>query len=395
MRPDDKPASAQDDGPFPTGVWRYLPDSKVMMCVVGIIGSLLMYALLQERIMTKPYTNAATPAGAEGEYFGNSLVLVCANRLAAAAVATTILVIKGDWTELRNKAPLYKYLLISVSNVIATSCQYEALKWVSFPTQTLAKSAKMIPVLIWGTIMSGKRHGVVDYSVAVSIALGCTMFMVSGPIAAKKANAADSSYGLLLMLGYLGFDGFTSTFQEKLFAGYSMSIYQQMTYVNGCSAVMSVIFLIISGKALESIAFIAKYPQVLGDMTILSFSAVSGQFAISYTIKTFGALLYATIMTVRQFLSVFISNIVFRHGMHAMQWLGAGIVFCSLFYKSLAKSRAPKRSSKIDPPAQTASVTVHAEHGDSSAGPPASDSEDKPLIVSSSSLSGKTGINER
>jgi len=31
---------------------------------------------------------------------------------------------------------------------MATTCQYEALRYVSFPTQTLAKTAKMIPVMV-------------------------------------------------------------------------------------------------------------------------------------------------------------------------------------------------------------------------------------------------------
>lgn len=322
-----------------------------MLCVVGIIGSLLMYALLQERIMTKPYTSPTSSGEGEGEYFRNSLVLVFANRLAAATVAAAILIAKGDMKELRNSAPLYKYFAISVSNVIATSCQYEALKWVTFPTQTLAKSAKMIPVLIWGGLMSGKVYGVVDYAVAVAVALGCTLFMVFGKIAAHKASDSDSYYGLLLMLAYLGFDGFTSTFQEKLFAGYSMSIYNQMLYVNMCSACMSFLFVAAQGKVGSSLAFLATYPQILADMAILSFSAVSGQIAIGYTIKTFGALLYATIMTIRQFLSVFISNIVFAHGMSFMQWVGALVVFGSLFYKSYAKAQAPKGGPKVDAPA--------------------------------------------
>lgn len=354
---DDKDA---DQDPVPSGIFRYLPSPRVMMCVVGIIGSLLLYALLQERIMTKPYTNAASVANdageVEGEYFKNSLVLVFANRIAAAIVAAGILIAKGDISELRNSAPLYKYFMISFSNVIATSCQYEALKWVTFPTQTLAKSAKMIPVLIWGSVMSGKVYGFVDYAVAISVAAGCTLFMVFGKIAAHKASDDDSYFGLLLMLGYLGFDGFTSTFQEKLFAGYSMSIYNQMMYVNLCSAVMSAMFLVVSGKAADSIAFLFRYPQIFGDMTILSFSAVSGQIAIGYTIKTFGALLYATIMTIRQFLSVFISNIVFRHGMSFMQWVGACVVFGALFYKSWAKAKAPKAGPKTDIPAPPTSI---------------------------------------
>lgn len=336
--------------PQPVGIWRYLPSPRVMMCVVGIIGSLMLYALLQERIMTKPYFTGDEPEGDAGTYFKNSLVLVFANRLAAAFVASVVLLVRADYSELRNKAPLYKYFLISFSNVIATSCQYEALKWVTLPTQTLAKCAKMIPVMIWGTFMSGKRYGPVEYGVAVFVAIGCTVFLLSGNIAAKKASSEDSYYGLLLMLGYLGFDGFTSTFQEKLFAGYQMTIYNQMMYVNLCSGLMSICFLAASGKVLDSMAFIAKYPAVLGDMAILSFSAVSGQFAITYTIKEFGALLYATIMTIRQFLSVFVSNLIFRHGMTGMQWLGAVTVFGALFYKTYAKANKPKAGPKTDAP---------------------------------------------
>lgn len=40
---------------------------------------------------------------------------------------------------------------------------------------------------------------------------------MTGSVKAKHASSDSSMYGLLLMLGYLGFDGFTSTFQDKLF----------------------------------------------------------------------------------------------------------------------------------------------------------------------------------
>lgn len=38
---------------------------------------------------------------------------------------------------------------------------------------------------------------------------------------------------------YLGFDGFTSTFQDMLFKGYKMSMYNQMLYVNAVSSLVS------------------------------------------------------------------------------------------------------------------------------------------------------------
>jgi adenosine 3'-phospho 5'-phosphosulfate transporter B2 len=56
-------------------------------------------------------------------------------------------------------APLSNYAAVSLSNVAATFCQYEALRHVSFPLQTLGKCAKMMPVMLWGTLIMRKRYG--------------------------------------------------------------------------------------------------------------------------------------------------------------------------------------------------------------------------------------------
>lgn len=73
------------------------------------------------------------------------------------------------------------------SNVVATFCQYEALKYVSFPVQTLGKCAKMIPVMIWGTLVNQKSYKGKDYFIALMITGGCVLFAMTGvnaPLAA-------------------------------------------------------------------------------------------------------------------------------------------------------------------------------------------------------------------
>ena len=39
-------------------------------------------------------------------------------------------------------APLYKFAFSSVSNIVSSVSQYEALKYVSFPTQVIIVSSK-------------------------------------------------------------------------------------------------------------------------------------------------------------------------------------------------------------------------------------------------------------
>ena len=40
----------------------------------------------------------------------------------------------------------------AVSNLLSSWCQYEALKYVSFPCQTLFKSFKLLPVMVMGKV---------------------------------------------------------------------------------------------------------------------------------------------------------------------------------------------------------------------------------------------------
>jgi len=73
--------------------------------------------------------------------------------------ALTWWLLSAQWTkeELAPVAPSYAYAAVSLSNVVATTCQYEALKFVTLPLQTLGKTAKMIPVMLWGSIIGQKK----------------------------------------------------------------------------------------------------------------------------------------------------------------------------------------------------------------------------------------------
>eukprot|EP00913_Durusdinium_trenchii_P026467 g24833.t1 len=139
--------------------------------------------------MTVPY---------DGVLFKYSVFLVLCNRLAAVIFGLAMAVAKGE--KLTNQAPLWKYLIVSLSNVYASTCQYEALKYVSFAVQMLGKSFKMMPVMIWGMIISGKSYGLRDWGVALAVTLGCTEFLMTGPTN-SKVDSGNSMWGFVLLGG--------------------------------------------------------------------------------------------------------------------------------------------------------------------------------------------------
>jgi hypothetical protein len=83
------------------------------------------------------------------------------------------------------------------------------------------------------------------------MALSCAVFCLlvraqpcqmspCAPGARRVARGADvSGLGLALMAGYLLADGYTSTFQQRLFSGYEMSSLNQVLYTGLCSIALS------------------------------------------------------------------------------------------------------------------------------------------------------------
>lgn len=138
--------------------------------------------------------------------------------------------------------------------------------------------------MAWGLLLGGRRYDFVDYSCALTVTLGCALFVLTGSIAAPQqmhaaaaAQAAAATeaataaagaalpegvgaltvaavarsgggildgggsepwllYGLLLLAAFLFFDGLTSTTQDRLFSQYEMHSCNQLLWVSVWSA---------------------------------------------------------------------------------------------------------------------------------------------------------------
>jgi adenosine 3'-phospho 5'-phosphosulfate transporter B2 len=102
---------------------------------LAITGCFLVYSLIQERLMTLGF-------GPQHERFEYSLFIILVNRLVCCAVAAAALSLAGS--TLQPTAPLALFSVPSLANVLGSASQYEALKYVSFPLQALAKCAKTV-----------------------------------------------------------------------------------------------------------------------------------------------------------------------------------------------------------------------------------------------------------
>ncbi|KAM6905869.1 adenosine 3'-phospho 5'-phosphosulfate transporter 1 [Lycodopsis pacificus] len=317
---------------------------KLIFCAAGLQVSYLTWGVLQERVMTRSY-GAMTPED-EGEKFKDSQFLVFMNRILA-------LTVSGLWCLLfkqpRHGAPMYKYSFASLSNIMSSWCQYEALKYISFPTQVLAKASKVIPVMLMSKLVSHKSYEYWEYFTAVLISMGVSMFLLSST-PSKHPSTVTTFSGVVILVGYIVFDSFTSNWQDNLFK-YKMSAVQMMFGVNLFSCLFTVGSLLEQGAFFDSVAFMMRHSEFAFHAVLLSVCSACGQLFIFYTINQFGAAVFTIIMTLRQAIAILLSCFLYGHAVTIVGGFGIAVVFLALFLRVYARSRMKSgRRSTLPPP---------------------------------------------
>lgn len=141
----------------------------------------------------RPYMQRTSSCGSGPEQarFTSSSLLILINRLFSISAALAI--VAGQrvlrrrspadevntasstgrfWTRVRPQHAMPAYAAVAFCNFLSSSCQYEALKYVSYTSQSLAKCAKMIPVILIGSCIYGKKHQTKDWVAVAVVSLG-------------------------------------------------------------------------------------------------------------------------------------------------------------------------------------------------------------------------------
>ncbi|XP_041950236.1 adenosine 3'-phospho 5'-phosphosulfate transporter 1 [Alosa sapidissima] len=343
---DDAPTASRSDTELSSSTSQAF---KLIFCAAGLQVSYLTWGVLQERVMTRSYGTSdggeAGAGGGSGERFKDSQFLVFMNRILA-------LTVSGVWCTLfkqpRHGAPMYKYSFASLSNILSSWCQYEALKYISFPTQVLAKASKVIPVMLMGKLVSHKTYEYWEYLTAALISVGVSMFLLSST-SSKHPSTVTTFSGVLILAGYIMFDSFTSNWQDNLFK-YKMSSVQMMFGVNLFSCLFTVGSLLEQGAFFDSVSFMLRHSEFAFHAVLLSVCSACGQLFIFYTIGQFGAAVFTIIMTLRQAIAILLSCFLYGHAVSALGGLGVAVVFFALFLRIYARSRLKKAGKKAAPP---------------------------------------------
>lgn len=284
---------------------------------------------------------------------------------------------------------LQQYLLVSALQSTGSSLSLEAMRHLSFPAITLAKSSKLVPVLVMNVLLYRRKFAAYKYVVVALVTLGVWMFMALGKKKAAAVAQGNSLLGMTLLGIHLLFDGTTNSTQDEVFATYGpfVSGTQMMLVMNAISAtylwaallmpeglvsyvclqvrhffasllhphwIASVLLagaptpvLSMTPQLVGGLQFLARHPDAARDVLLYGLAGALGQIAIFETLERFGSLTLVSITVTRKLFTMLLSILVYKHHLRSPQWVGVVIVFAALLIEVRAKQRQQRASARV------------------------------------------------
>lgn len=251
-------------------------------------------------------------------------------------------------------------ILVSLTSSLASPFGYASLAHIDYITFILAKSCKLLPVMLLHLTVFRKRYPLYKYAVVLLVTAGVAIFTLHHPSSSSKRHSSSSKHGtsattnslwgLLLLSINLLLDGLTNSTQDYIFTSPRYQPYsppQMMAAQNLLATLLTGAYLLLSplapvralfaaaaldlphaGRELAAaLAFIARHPSVGYDVLAFSACGAVGQVFIFYTLAHFSSLLLVTVTVTRKMLSMLLSVLWFGHRLSAWQWVGVGLVF--------------------------------------------------------------------
>lgn len=106
----------------------------------------------------------------------------------------------------------------------------------------------------------------------VEITLNMYRCLKKAPPLISETSSTTTMSGVIILVGYMSFDAFTSNWQGELFTQHKMSSVQMMCGVNFFSCLLTTTSLLQQGGFGVSLAFMFTYPVFFWDCLILSVS---------------------------------------------------------------------------------------------------------------------------
>lgn len=229
------------------------------------------------------------------------------------------------------KIPLTTYLLLAFLTVATMGLSNTSVGYLNYPTQVIFKCCKLIPVLIGGILIQGKRFSIYDITACLCMSFGLILFTLADSSVQPNFNL----YGVLLIMLAICADGGIGNVQEKTLKQYGASNSEMVLYSYGIGFLYILVGLMATGGIMPAFQFCQEHvTETYGYAVIFSLTGYLGVNIVLTLVKTFGALTAVTVTTCRKAVTIVISFMFFTKPF-TFQYLWSGLIVVLGIYLNL------------------------------------------------------------
>eukprot|EP01135_Chromosphaera_perkinsii_P009388 Nk52_evm64s1737 gene=Nk52_evmTU64s1737 len=243
----------------------------------------------------------------------------------------------------KQSIPLNLYCVIAGLTVATMACSNSSLQYLSYPTQVIFKSSKLIPVMIGGVLIQGKVYGILDYAASVCMSLGLIFFTLAD--AKVKEGAETQINGLILICMALCADAVIGNVQEKWIKLHKPTNGEVIMYSYGIGSFMVLAKCVVDGSFYPATAYSMEH---VGESYGLIFGfSLCGYLGVKFVldlVREYGALLAVTVTTCRKAATMVLSFLIFPKPFTLQHFFSGFLVIVGLCLNIYKKNKA-----RIDP----------------------------------------------
>lgn len=312
----------------------------LLICIGGIYASFLTWGFLQEQISSQKF-------GPDAQVFHAPFFINLIQNLFGFVVGYIYLSYKNSYVNKNERVSVFQsqllksLTLVALTQSLSSPIGLSSVEHVDYLLYTLAKSCKLIPVMVVHIVLYKKSFPPYKYLVAGIVTAGVVLFTLGNP---SKKTGNSSSYGNVpLGLFYLSIslllDGLTNSTQDILFKdNKKLTGAHLMCGLNFVSFWLTLGYAgLLSNQLHYALNFINTYPLILKEILLYALFGAIGQIFIFITLEKFGSLILVTVTVTRKMMSMLLSVFLFGHDLGVYQWTGLFLVFGGIGFEAFLK----------------------------------------------------------
>jgi adenosine 3'-phospho 5'-phosphosulfate transporter B3 len=183
----------------------------------------------------------------------------------------------------------------------------ESLLFLNYPTQTLFKSAKLLPVMFASVLINRTRFLAMEYLSALGLLAGLVAFTLTD----ARVSPSFDMLGVALICLALIADALIGNLQEKMFRQFQCSGAEMMSWSALYSSAFALATCVAEGEVVRGTTFLLSSPLAAVSLAIYALFNILGIYFVLAMIAHFGATLTTFTTSLRKALTLMLSFLIY------------------------------------------------------------------------------------